>query len=51
MEFTTSQFRQNLAKAYNAAQSEGKVKIKHRDRPDMFLITQAELDKIKKQEK
>ena len=46
MEFTTSEFRQNLATAYNEAQALGWVRIKHRDRPDMILMTQAELDRI-----
>lgn len=45
MEFTTSEFRQNVSAAYNAAQTNGSVVIKHRDRPDMILMTQSELDK------
>ena len=45
VEFTTSEFRQNVSAAYNAAQTKGSVVIKHRDRPDMILITQSELDR------
>ena len=42
MEYTSTELRQESAKVYNEVQKSGPVKIVHRSRPDMILMTEEE---------
>lgn len=47
---TTTELRRDTAGVYNQVQTTGWVRIVHRDRPDMVLVTQEELDALLKQQ-
>ena len=47
--FTTTELRTESTKIYNEVQAKGMAAIAHRDRPLMVIMTQVELDRIKRQ--
>ncbi len=48
---TSTNLRLDTAAAYNKVMTEGRVRIQHRDRPPMVLISEAELDKLENEAK
>ncbi len=47
---TSSELRQDSPSAYNEVHLKGRVRISHRDRPPMVLITESELNKIEEKQ-